>query len=423
MRYQSFKIDGQRLRELREEKRLTQASLAHQICELLGLKQDEETYTAIYRRIEKRGSTSRERAEAIANILDVPLVDLQGIVPPDPSIYERRILELLTEQLSRDNAALQSALDEERQHGSEDALEWMARDVGRRIESAQLARNPAELIELSQLTGLSEEEILKPANVDGHWLVVVSDLGYTRTEIVRGAGGVLALIRDVVGDRLDHHRGSDDRIRMHRASPWYRLEIEQLRGRLVIRIDFVRCLPDANGLRWLNPSRRDVWLVEDPLMRWACSIVNFVTGFDGSPQPGDVRRLRLRVTEYNGKPSECISESVVAGCLEEIPDERFDAYQAEGVSHSAATLMLGGALREILEPRLSDYPRRCWDVNQTGDGCAIYLWPSGATQGIPYGLRYQIQLVEETAPGQFGPVPWREMDRAALKQRIEEWFN
>lgn len=421
MRHPSFKIDRQRLHELREKRGLTQAALARQICDRLGLEQDEETYTASYRRIEKRGSTSRERAEAIANILDVPLADLQGSIAPDPRSYEKWILELLTEQLSQGNASLQRVLDEE--SGAEGALEWMARDVGRRIESAQLARNPAELAELSQLTGLSQDEILKPANVDGHWLVLANEMGGTRTEVVRGGNGVMALILEFVGDRLDHQRGSDDRIRMYRASPWYRLEIEQLRGRFVIRIDFVRCLPDANGLRWLKPRRRDVWLVEDPLMDWACSVVNFVTGFDGSPQPGDVRRLRLRVTEYSGKQSERLSEHVVAGFLEEIPDERFDAYQAEGVSHSTATRMLGSALQDLLKPNLSAYPRKCWEVTVTDDGCALYLWPTAGMQGSPYGLRYRIQLVEETAPGQFRPVPWRHKDREDLKQRIEAWLN
>lgn len=422
MRHQSFKIDRQRLRELREEKGLTQVTLARRVCDFLGLEQDEETYAAIYRRIEKRGSTSRERAEAIAKILNVPLEELQGIAPPDPTIYEKRILELLNEQLRQGNASLQSALDEERRLGPENALESMARDIAIRIEATQLARNPAELAELIQLTGLREDEILKPANVEGYWLVVTSGPVCTHTSIVRGAGGVMALIHEVVGDSLDQW-GSDGQIRMHRASPWYRLEIDQLCGRYLTRIDFVQSLPGANGLRWLNPSWRNVWWVEEPLLSWARSVSNFVTDFDGSATPSSVRRLRLRVTEYNGKLAECTSVRVIAGCLETISEERLDAYQAEGISHSAATSMLGNALREMLEPSLSDHPRRCWDVTQTGDGCAVYLWPKAGSEGIPYGLRYQIQLVEELAPDRFRSVPWRHKDRAALKQRIEEWLN
>jgi hypothetical protein len=291
----------------------------------------EDTSTASYRRIEARGRTSRKRAEAIAQILDVTLAELEGIVPPDTGIYEKRILDLLAEQLRQENVVLKSALDEACSDGSdsEDGLASMARNVARRIEAAQLARNPGELAELSQLTGLSEGEILEPAHVDGHWLVVASGPIYTRTELVLGTAGVMTLIPEIVGMLLEDF-GSDGRIRMHRAPPWYRLEIDPLCGRFTTWIDFVRCLPDARGVRWLKPGWRDVFLLEEPLLTWARSAANFVTGFDGSPTPGDVRRLRLQVTEYNGESGERISEQIVSGALEEVPDERLAAEREVG---------------------------------------------------------------------------------------------
>src|SRR5690606_17335040 len=125
-------------------------------------------------------------------------------VPPDTGSYEQRIRDLLAEQLRQENVALKSALDEACCDGSEDeTLASMARNVARRIEAAQLARNPGELAELSQLTGLSEGEILKPAHVDGHWLVVASGPVYTRTALVLGTAGVMTLIPEIVGTRLD----------------------------------------------------------------------------------------------------------------------------------------------------------------------------------------------------------------------------
>ena len=420
----SFEIDRKRLRELREDKGLTQADLASELCKRLGLEQDEDSRTVSYRRIEAQGRTSRKRAEAIANILGVTLAELEGIVPPDTGIYEKRILDLLAEQLRQENVVLKSALDEACSDGSdsEDGLASMARNVARRIEAAQLARNPGELAELSQLTGLSEGEILEPAHVDGHWLVVASGPIYTRTELVLGTAGVMTLIPEIVGKLLEDF-GSDGRIRMHRAPPWYRLEIDPLCGRFTTWIDFVRCLPDARGVRWLKPGWRDVFLLEGPLLTWARSAANFVTGFDGSITPGDVRRLRLQVTEYNGEPGERISEQIVAGALEEVPDERLAAEREVGKSHLVATWTLGAALQEILEPHLSAYPRQCWEVTVTDDGCALYLWPTGGAPGGRYGLRYRIQLVEETAPGLFGAAPWRHKDRVALKQHIEAWLS
>lgn len=419
----SFKIDHERLRDLRKDKGLTQAGLASELCKRMGLEQDEDSRTVSYRRIEAFGKTSRKRAEVIAQILDVTLAELEGIVPPDTTWrYENRIRDLLAEQLRQENVALKSALDEAGWDGSEDALASMARNVARRIEAAQLARNPGELAELSQLTGLSEGEILEPAHVDGHWLVVASGPIYTRTELVLGTAGVMTLIPEIVGKLLDDF-GSDGRIRMHRAPPWYRLEIDPLCGRFTTWIDFVRCLPDARGLRWLEPGWRDVFLLEEPLLTWARSAANFVTGFDGSPTPGDVRRLRLQVTEYNGEPGERISKQIVAGALEEISDEKLATAQEEGNSHLVATWTLGTALQEILEPHLSAYPRQCWEVTVTDGGCALSLWPTAGAPGGPYGLRYRIQLVEETAHGQFGEAPWRHKDREELKQRIEAWLS
>ena len=420
----SFKIDHERLRKLREDKGLTQAGLASELCKRLGLEQDEDSRTVSYRRIEAQGRTSRKRAEAIANILGVTLAELEGIVPPDTGIYEKRILDLLAEQLRQENVVLKSALDEACSDGSDsdDGLASMARNVARRIEAAQLARNPGELAELSRLTGLSEGEILEPAHVDGHWLVVASCPIYTRTELVLGTAGVMTLIPEIVGMLLEDF-GSDGRIRMHRAPPWYRLEIDPLCGRFTTWIDFVRCLPDARGVRWLKPGWRDVFLLEEPLLTWARSAANFVTSFDGSPTPGDVRRLRLQVTEYNGESGERISEQIVSGALEEVPDERLAAEREVGKSHLVATWTLGAALQEILEPHLSAYPRQCWEVTVTDDGCALYLWPTGGAPGGRYGLRYRIQLVEETAPGLFGAAPWRHKDRVALKQHIEAWLS
>lgn len=420
----SFKIDRKRLRDLREDKGLTQADVASELCKRLGIEQNEDSRTVSYRRIEAQGKTSRKRAEAIAQILDVTLAELEGIVPPDTWSYENRILDLLAEQLRQENVVLKSALDEACRAGSdpEDGLASMARNVARRIEAAQLARNPGELAELSQITGLSEGEILEPAHVDGHWLVVASGPIYTRTELVLGTAGVMTLIPEIVGKLLDDF-GSDSRIRMHRASPWYQLEIDPLCGRFTTWIDFVRCLPDAKGLRWLKPSWRDVLLLEGSLLTWARSAANFVTGFDGSPTPGDVRRLRLQVTEYNGEPGERISEQIVAGALEEISDEKLATAQEEGKSHLVATWTLGTALQEILEPHLSAYPSQCWEVAVTNGGCALSLWPTAGAPGEPYDLRYRIQLVEETAPGQFGEAPWRHKDREALKQRVEAWLS
>ena len=104
----SFKIDRKRLRELREDKGLTQADVASELCKRLGVDQKEDSRTVSYRRIEAQGRTSRKRAEAIAQILDVKLAELEGIVPPDPWSYANRIRDLLAEQLRQVLTAVDS---------------------------------------------------------------------------------------------------------------------------------------------------------------------------------------------------------------------------------------------------------------------------------------------------------------------------
>ena len=173
MRFQSFPIDGKRLRELRKAQGLTQAEMALRICDKLDLNQDEDSATSSYRRLESRGSTSRDRAQAIAEILAVSLDDLQGLNPPEPVLYEHRIYTHLKSQIDAGiNPAIELELARMEGESPEEALRSVAKYVAARIEGAQLCRNPAELAELAELTCLDVNELLRPANCSGHWFIL-----------------------------------------------------------------------------------------------------------------------------------------------------------------------------------------------------------------------------------------------------------
>lgn len=418
----SVQLSSQRLRALREEKGLTQLDVGMALAKRIGRSSESssQTLTNGYRRIESCGRTSPRTALALAELYGVSIAVLEGKGCPEPADYEAYMLTVLTGQLEQgENPALQRALERERQNGPEDALEWLAQDIGRRIETAQLARNHNELNRLSGLTGLCAQKILEPANVEGHWLVTVSAHDCFRTSIVLGTAGVLGLIREVVGDRLDHW-GSDGVIRILRDGYWYRMEIEQQRVQYLMRIDFVRSQPNADGLLWLAPSWREQFWLDEPLVDWAHATSNFVSGLDGTQRPNDVTKLRLQVDEFEGTPHREAKPTVIRS---EVPEHVMADSAREASTHARALDWLGGGLHEFLGPRLREHPKRCWDICERGDGIEIVFKPPHSEYLKPSGLRYRIQLAEEIAPDQLRDVPWRTKDRAALKSRIESWLN
>lgn len=420
----SIQLIPSRLRGLREEKGLSQREVGEALARqsLRSAGSSLETLTHGYQRIERSGRTSPKTASALAQLLGVTVAVLEGKDCPEPADYKARMLALLKAQLEQGgNSKLESALRREVESGSneEEALEWLADNVGLRIEAAQLARNPDELAELAELTGLPHEKILEPAYVEGHWLVAISVHGHFGTEIVRGTAGALRQIHDAVGDRLDHF-GSDGVIRMRRDGRWYRLEIEQASSRRPMRIDFVRCQPTADGLRWLPPSWDEEWWIDEGLREWAYGAANFVSGLDGIQHPNDATRLRLLVIVFTGDSTIDARQTAISA---EIPNDVMSRFAREASTHALALNWLGGELHEFLGPRLSEHPKRRWTIAENGSSIDISFWPLPTANDIPHGLRYRIQLVEAAAGGQFSSVPWRRKDRTALKSRIESWLN
>lgn len=417
-----FPIDKKRLYNLRNEACLSQRELGIALVHRLGLVQDDATAESNLRRIELTGDTSRKRATALAEILGVSVEVLQGIEAPAPENYIDRIAALLQQQLANgENAALQRALEREIENGPEDALRWLATDIGERIEAAQLGRNPAEIADLVALTGLPEAELMRPANVLGHWIVMVTSRGCNRTDVVRGIGALGYHIQEVVGDRLNHF-GSDNSIRMWRDDPWIRIEAVRLSARDVMRIDFTRCHADGSGLRWASASWRDWFFLEDRLKRWAYDCANFVTDWDGHHSPGDLQRLRFLVSEHDGSYSRVLRQMVITGHVDEIPDFTRKSFTKDGSSHHLHVSWLTSDLRRALQPHLAQFPARCWSIS-IGAGIDIHLTTPRFDRNIMPGIRYRIILAEESTPGQFASVPWRISDRESLKQTVEKWLK
>lgn len=430
----TFTIDRQRLRDLRDESGKTLLTVAKELQEKLGKTNHPSTDATLisdYQRIERNGRTSRQRAEALAEVFGVTVEVLQGKGVPGPVDYIARISALIRERFSNGaNEALVRALDRFADKGepSDEAIFSLAEDIGRQIEAAQLGRNPAELAELAELTGLPESELLKPANVEGYWLVIVNGRGIHRTKLVHGAIAVIWEAREIGGEL--HWRGSDGSVRMFRDEPWFRVELGRgLDRKDVIRIDFVRCAPtDGTGISWAKATWRDRFMFEDVFKSWAYSVANFVTDFDGHRSPaGDVRSLRLLVTEYERSTCRPTGRMVISGNLDELHAKTFESFSRENSTHALVQNWLIGDLKRALAPFFAEHPRQCWRVSR-GDRRVVIDLDEHRARKRPilechHGIKYCIDLVEEVAEHEFASVPWREKDVELLQQDLTKMLD
>lgn len=431
----SFKIDPKRLRDMRKELALTQREVAIRVQKILGksTQTPDATLVTTYQRIEKTGDTSKERAAALAEVLKTTVEILQGgDVPEDSADFVSRIEQQIREQKeSGNNPALERALGQRiKTYDSpidEDAcIRGFAKDIGVQIEVAQIGQNSSEIARLAALTGWSEAQLRQPGGVHGHWLLHTTEYGSRKTELVLGVLTVLSRIRETSEKWRNWHE-SDAHITLCRALPWFHVDIVHPRiPAMRCKFSFVRCQPEVSGLKWVNPHWRDTFWLEDPFNEWA-SKTNFFTDFDGKNRPDNVRRLRFRLIELE-RDAKSVHKRVayLKGDLDELPEEVFQNFKAEGNSHELVIKCLAGSLARSLAPLLTDYPRECWTIRAGTCHIAILL-------DIPFrllrannelincnGIRYRIDLVEETSPGVYQTAPWRDSSVAAVTSRLEK---
>lgn len=422
----SYPLNSNLLRDLREQKGWTQADAGKKLAEHFGT--DAFRLPARmandYQRIELRGSSSRKTAEALATIFGVSVAVLQGHEILEPIEYVQLIQSLLQQALERgDNELLRDAIQRSTERNpdrdSQTAFMDFAREVATRVEFAQLTHNPIVLADLTQLTGLPESELLRPANLDGYWLINASGGGQYGTQVVRGLYGLETHIRELVRNQLDCHE-TDNSILLRRDFPWYRVEIERPRLKDLIRLEIVRCKPERNGIRWHSPTRDEKEWLESALVSWATTAANFVQRFEMPMTPSAFQNLRMRVTEYNGLAGEVLEQTVINCDYDDMSRSLLDSAQIEGQTHLLALNWLASELEDWLTPRLAEWPARCWSVSHGHHVDITFFAPVTAPEQ-PSGLRYRIELVEEVSPGEYITAPFREKDRAALVERISVW--
>jgi transcriptional regulator with XRE-family HTH domain len=418
----TFKIDQVRLRALREELGLTQAALAKKVAKQLGTP-DTQSHERHYQRIEENGQTSGRYAMALATVLGVSVHLLQGLEDPDPSVYLQYIRRLLKEQLAiRSNYALQNLLEYHAKDGEETALEYLTVDIAERIEQVLLIRNPTKIADLIQLTGLSETDLLAPANVRGFWFISVRSRIINCTEFVDDSSSVNFRIGEIMREFLGAF-GSDSKVRMWRDNPWIRIEIDRPRAKDRMQIDFTRFQPDATGLRWVDASWRDVFFLNPGIIGHAYATADVVTDFFDKTSPSDPHRLRLVVTEHDKTFGKVLRRMVVRGRIDEIPEVVKENFAEDCSTRILFVSWLTAGLRDALMPHLAALPASRWHVSTSGGAAVdIKIKDPRYPGGVFTELQYRIMLAEEVAPHTFDHVPVRERDLDQLKKKIEDWL-
>lgn len=437
----SIKIDKNLLHNLRERDVLTQ----QRVAEKIGV------HVVTYQSIESSGKTSKQTAQKLADLFGVSFENLQqGIEYPDTADYLRRIEKSIRDSLAQGgNSALEQALQltlentrfttNNQDENRDDAIRCLAQDIAQRIEAVQLVRNKNEIATLRELTGLAEAELLRPANVEGHWFINVFESWKTdpnappeefniRSEVIQRASWAIGSIKEAI-EKISRNlpESSDESIKLSHDGFWYKVEVK-LSLRKTIRIDLVRCQPDTKGLRWVKPSWRDEYLIRDPLHYWARENFNFVCDFDGKQSPsGNIRQLRFLITEYKQSSpgfSSPTGRMVIYGNLEDMRDELWASLREQDRTHFLVQNWLTDNLKCALAPLFADYPRECWSLH----GLVIDL-DENRSKGRKrpfleryWGRKYDIELVEQVE-GQFRPVPWREKDRKSLQENIQKMLD
>lgn len=420
----TFKIDPNRLRSLRKESSLTQLQVAKKAHAILGksTQTTDSTILSSYQRIERTGDTSNAMATALAQVFETTVEILQGGAPEDSVSVVNRIEQQLREQKKLGgNLAFQGALAQHIKTYSgpieeDDCMRDFAEDIGVEIDIAQIGQNSSEIARLAELTGWSETQLQQSGRVHGHWLLMTTEHGSLETEIILGIHPMLYQIRETFEKRMKWQE-SDIRITLRRSLPWYHVEIAHPRiPAWRYKFSFVRCRPEVSGLKWVNPTWRDQFQLEQPLEEWAFSKANFCTDFDGKNRLDDVRQLRFRVLERDANG---IGQRVAysKGDLEDLPEQVFQNFMVSGSSHSLVINWLAGGLARSLAPLLITYPSDCWRIYSCECRIDILL-------DIPFrllrtnkglidlsgafnGCKYRIDLVEETSPGVYQSAPWR----------------
>ena len=428
-----FRIDPDRLRQLREARGLSQLELAKLVYRRAGETETEaHVMKSMYQRWERKGAMPRQTAQHLAEELATTLEVLQGLEPLP--LVGTEIKERLRLGQAGGNAAVKAALLP--YADGDDPVGELAQSVTARLEAAQLSQDHVELAELASLTGLTPAQLRRPVGGQGHWLLIgTGPLGAHRTEILQGIDRLANELHRDLEDCLGTFHESDGTVSIHEDKPWFRIEVRHPRiAKLTRTLRFVRAQASDKGLMWMRPTTEDRRVLNElPGDLWR--LCNFVSGF--SPQQSschDLARLRLvlqqpptlREMERFGLDPPARRIAVVGLAADEPPAHAVESFKREGNVHSLRTILLANRMWDALEPLLAALPLECWRLTPRGgrvevslDGRLYQRLALQRGEEPRFGAVYEALLAEEAPGGELRQVPWRDADVAEACEKLQ----
>jgi len=433
----TFRIDGGRLRSLREEASLSQRELAQRVYDRAG-----KGYASLAvqknsaQRWESTGALPADMAKHLADELRTTVAVLQGSLPePAPSKIDE--IEARLRQLIANGpcSRLRDALA--RWEPDENAPRELAMQITERLEVAQLSHDEKELEDLATLTGYSSKELREPTSFVGLWMFFATGtLGPARTEILSGISEVRYAVKTEMETALGGPNDGDAHISFSEEKHWFCITITHPRLKQLVRtLRFVRCQPKENGLQWTSPTWQDKFWLKD-LQNYAYNLSSFVTGFDSVCVPSDCRCLRFAIAKVPSlqererlgpDASEEILELFECNLLE-LPAETLFSFTREGSSHLLAVNWLTSNLWEKLLPYMADWPLECWQFRLSQRRIDLILdvpYRLYAKSKVPlhFGNRFSVGLVEIFPEGGMRTAPWPQKSVATVHKRLTECLH
>ncbi|GAB2876319.1 hypothetical protein GCM10027046_00090 [Uliginosibacterium flavum] len=458
-----FKIDQEVLQGLRRKSRKTQKEVGLYLrtyFHKLASDDSAASATSTYQKIERTGQTSQKMAQALATYFGVSVEELQGAPINTLERVKDRILSLLDEG---SNEVLNQAFNDHAYWcnriymgpgplSREQLLTSFSKQTAERIESAQWARDSAEMSRLKCLTNLSEAELFAPAYVQGNWWVVIHGIRYIKDVpktplVLTGTSALICFIQDVWNWAVSNQRANSNMaIQLSRDEFWHHIKIIDSRDDdRSWGFDFVRCEPNDNkGVRWLTTSPKDNESLGRELSKFAYSSVREVTDFENIRVPEDVCRLSFVVTKRKQGADFDADRVVFHGGF----DEASQNSDLNENHHPGTPDALTGQLKSYLRSLLKSSSEGRWEVTgcsvddrQTliltqefpGGGVLDYSHPLPSLFRISIAVfeddrsldpdHYLIALMEELPDGSSRHAPWPEADVIKLREEVSQWIS
>lgn len=431
----SMKIDKALVRNSRRERRWSQLELAKCVYNAAGeTKTSLETMKTTAYRWEKNGTVTPHLEEHLAKALGVTLPELRGERPvPAPNR-----VEYLAEQLQRrasqgECTELKAILKEYERYG-EDPIKALAGDLNRDMEWAHVTQDPEEHRRIEHITGLTANDIRKPASHNGTWLLITSGpLLPQRCEIIQSMRAVVHEVKTELEKLRGTHNESDVQVAFKKTNHWFTVTYLHPRHKqLTSVLRFARFQAMEKGLMWSQAAKED----EDEfrsLMQSAYSLFNFVSDTEGTLTPERVTHLRLLLEEELPDHRTHLSATIrqrkiklFAGELKKLHGQTLTNFHKDGNAHFIAMDRLTKNLWSYVQPRLSTWPLNCWSLRAAEgridillDNIPIKLLLSNGPRPKLRGY-FTLNLVELMQDDSHRPVPWAQESVESVLKKLQD---